>query len=225
MRREFTEAEDIQIRRMASEGQTTGQIAKARGRHIDSIGNRMRRYGIVKVTAKAPPRKWTPEMEAIVRRYLHSETREQIGKRLGVSKASVISFVKRMDMIGLSPHVPKPWTEDEDTFLRDNVGSMSQADMGRELGRDSSSVSRRLDKLNIKIVRLVTTYVAPKAVKPSQVIPLTARPWLTRTSRECKYLYGQRHAYLACCAPVWGDTGHCESHAALCGGYKKVMAA
>lgn len=221
----FTPEMDKEILRLRAIGTNRTDIANAIGMGRTATSNRIKSLGLVK---EAPRQlKWTPEMDAMIKRYINVLTRGEIAKKIGkgATAAAVISRAARLNLQGVSPQAPQQWTQDEDLFLREHVGTMSQKEMGEELGRDPSSVSRRLDKLNLKVERSVVTYIAPKAVKPSQVIPLTARPWLTRTSRECKYLYGHRHAYLACCEPVWGETGHCEEHAALCGGYKKVMAA
>lgn len=220
----FTDATDDQIKALYGQGMGHKDIADTIGFGKTATSNRIRHLGL----SKAKPRqlKWTPEMDATIRRYINVLTRGEIAKKIGkgATAAAVISRAARLNLQGVSPVAPQPWTAEEDQYLRDRVGSLSQRDMAEELGRERSSVFRRLEKLGIKPERAVVTYIAPKAVKPSQDIPLTARPWLTRTSRECKYLYGQRHAYLACCEPVWGDTGHCEAHAALCGGYKKVAA-
>ena len=225
-KREFTPVEHAEIIRMAAENMTTAEIAKALNRHPDSVGNRMRLHGISRsVKRGGSVKKWTTEMDKIVRKYLHLETREKIGKRVGKSKSAVVAYIKRENIIGLSSNVPKPWTPDEDEFLREHVGTMTQTALGKELGRDPSSVSRRLDKLGIRpAVASPVTYLTPKKTKPVEVVPLTARPWLSRGPRECKYLYGERGAYMACCAPTWGQTGMCEDHAALCGGYKKEAA-
>lgn len=219
----YTPEDDALIRRMVEDGCTTNEIAREMNRHPSSVGRRMDKLGLTRLR-RLKARKWTPEMDAILERFAEKESREQIGKRLNMSKGAVIGRMRRLGLTGLSPEAPKPWSEEEDAFLRENVGSMTQADMGRELNREASSISLRLKKLGLRLERTPPVYLTPKKAKAVEVVPLTARPWLTRTNRECKYLYGERHAYLACCAPVWMETGMCESHAALCGGYKKVAA-
>lgn len=223
----YTQEDDALIRRMVEDKHTTKEIATELGRHPSSIGRQMDKLGVQRVR-RLPARKWTPEMDSIIRKFIHKENREKIANRIGggITKCAVISRIKRLGLTGIAPDVPRAWQPDEDEFLRENVGTMTQSDMGRELNRDPSSVSRRLTKLGIKPDHPVApVYAVPKAKKAPEVVPLTARPWLTRDgSRECKYLYGERHAYLACCQPAWMDTGLCEAHAALCGGYKKVAA-
>lgn len=219
----YTLEDDALIRRMAEDGCTTNEIAREMNRHPSSVGRRMDKLDLTRLR-RLKARKWTPEMDAILERYADKETREQIAKRIGMTKGAVIGRMRRLGLTGLSPMAPKPWTQYEDDYLRENVGKMTQADIGRELGRESSSISIRLKKLGLRLDRAPTTYLTPRKAKAPEAVPLTARPWLTRTNRECKYLYGERHAYLACCAPVWMETGMCEHHAALCGGYRRVAA-
>lgn len=224
MRKKYTQEDDALIRSMAAEGESTSEIARALGRHHESVGGRMDLLGIERNKYR-PPAKWTPEMDAIIKKYITIEYREDIARRLGVSKGAVIGRAKRLGLSGQHPAAPMAWTRDEDDFLRENVGKMTQADLGRELGRDPSSVSRRLERLGIKPEpKAPIVYLVPKKVAPVETIPLTARPWSERANGECRYLYGERGAYMACCAPVWGKASYCEAHVALCGGYKRVAA-
>lgn len=216
----YTPEEDDVIRRMAGK-HTIYQIAKANGRGYESTRKRMLFLGINQVSRRL----WTTQKDNLLKRYIDKESREELARRLGVTKGSVIGRIKRLGLTGITAEAPKAYRPDEDAFLRANVGSMTQSDMARVLKRDPSSVSCRLKKLGIRPVRTVVTYAVPKARKAPEIVPLTARPWLTRTNQECKYLYGARHAYLACCQPVWMETGYCETHAALCGGYRKKVAA
>lgn len=60
----------------------------------------------------------------------------------------------------------------------------------------------------------------PRVVKPvPQAVPVdtsSARPWLTRLRGECKYPLGEAGDIHSCCAPVFGNTGYCQAHAAIC---------
>lgn len=60
----------------------------------------------------------------------------------------------------------------------------------------------------------------PRIIKPvPQAVPVdtsSARPWLTRLRGECKYPLGEAGNIHSCCAPVFGNTGYCEPHAAIC---------
>lgn len=219
----WTDEQDAIIRRMRKDDASTRAIAEALGGlNKTTVQRRIGKLGLA--APQVDRTHWTPELDEVLAIYADKETREQIAKRVGMTKGAVIGRMRRLGLTGLSPMAPKPWTQYEDDYLRENVGKMTQADMGRELGRESSSISIRLKKLGLRLDRAPTTYLTPKKAKAPEVVPLTARPWLTRTNRECKYLYGERHAYLACCAPVWMETGYCEAHAALCGGYRRVAA-
>lgn len=223
-RNTFTPEIDAEILRLHATGMIRTDIAAAIGMGRTATSNRIKELGLVK---EAPRQlKWTPEMDATIRRYINVLTRGEIAKKIGqgATASAVISRCARLGLRGVSPAAPQSWTADEDLFLREHVGSMSQKEMADEIGRDPSSVSRRLDKLGLKVERAVVTYIAPKA-KPVEDLPLTARPWIEFRKGECKYPYGERGSYMACCAPVWKGGNYCESHSALCGGYKKVEAA
>ena len=222
----WTAEQDALIRKLHGENQSTRAISEALGGvNKTTVGRRIEKLGLSKTSTKRA-RKWTPEMDAIIRRYIGVEDREKIAARLNTTKSAVNGRVMRLNLNVRAPYVARQWTQEEIDYLRRNVDSMSMSQMGLELDRSRSAVLRKLEALGIRPAqptRAAPVYVAPKARKEPQVIPLTARPWLTRDgSRECKYLYGERHAYLACCQPVWMETGFCETHAALCGGYKKV---
>lgn len=173
---------------------------------------------------------WTPEMDAVLIKYLKLETREQIAERLGKTRSAVTGRVDRLGLSGtVAPGTAKKWTDDEVQFLKDNLSEMTMTEMARDLGRGLSAVSKKMEALGIRPVRRIQQsaqlYHAPKKSKPVVEIPPTARPWLTRMRGECKYPYGPRGNVLSCCAPEWMGSGYCESHAALCGGYIRKVAA
>lgn len=223
----WTDEQDAIIRRMRKDDASTRSIAEALGGlNKTTVQRRINKLGLAATTLKRA-RKWTPDMDAIIRRYIGVEDRDKIAARLNTTKSAVNGRVKRLNLNIRAPYVARQWTQEEVSYLRENVDSMSMTQMGLELDRSTSAVSRKLEALGIRPERPVkgsATYLAPKKTKAPEIVPLTARPWLTRTNRECKYLYGERHAYLACCASVWMETGYCEAHAALCGGYRRVAA-
>lgn len=225
----WTDDQDALIRKLHGENASTQAIADALGgMNRATVRRRIAKLGL-KVPNIKRDRKWTPEMDAILRRYIDTESRDKIAARLGMGMTAraVIGRSHRLNIQPRSSNVSRQWTDEEVNYLRANLDTMSMGAMGRKLDRSTSAVSLKLTALGIKPaqpVRPQVSYLTPKKTKATEVIPLTARPWLTRTNRECKYLYGERHAYLACCAPVWMETGHCETHAALCGGYRRVAA-
>jgi hypothetical protein len=224
----WTPEEDAILMTMAKKDITERQASEMIGLARESVRRRMDKIGAPK-RAVARLTKWTPEMDAILRRYIHTEKREDIGARLGMSKAAVISRAKRIGLGGkTAPGTARPWDDEEITFMRENVSAMSMTQIGKELGRSISAVSRKLEALGIKpAVRVgpqFVVYHAPRKAKPVIEIPATARPWLTRLRGECKYPYGPRGAVMSCCAPEWMESGYCENHAALCGGYRRKAA-
>lgn len=224
----WTAEQDALIRRMHGGNASTRAISEALGGvNKTTVGRRIEKLGLTKPTTRRA-RKWTPEMDAILKRYVGVEDRTKIATRLNTTPSAINGRVSRLNLNVRAPYVARQWTQEEITYLRDNVDSMSMTQMGIELDRSTSAVSRKLEALGIKPtqpVKAAPVYAVPKAKKAPEVVPMTARPWLTRTSQECKYLYGERQAYLACCQPVWMESGYCEAHASLCGGYKRKEAA
>ena len=77
-----------------------------------------------------------------------------------------------------------------------------------------------------KIAGLSRPVSRPKPARPPRPVKLTpqavpidtsnARPWLTRLRGECKFPIGEAGDIHSCCAPVFGNTGYCQAHAAIC---------
>jgi hypothetical protein len=88
----------------------------------------------------------------------------------------------------------------------------------------SSGIAKEFNRQ--KIANLSRPVSRPKPVrvlrevKPvPQAVPVDtshARPWLTRLRGECKFPLGEAGNIHSCCAPVFGNTGYCQAHAAVC---------
>lgn len=72
----------------------------------------------------------------------------------------------------------------------------------------------------VKATRPRTQQRPPRPVKPvPKAVPVdtsSARPWLTRLRGECKFPLGEAGDIHSCCAAVFGNTGYCQAHAAIC---------
>lgn len=224
-RKPYTQKDDEAIIAGVKAGLSFSQIAEPLGRSRNAVAGQARRLGLSQPAVV----KWTPERvkEASTMMATHSYT--DIGKHFGVSKNSVASMAKRYGFKGTFKKVDV-LDADEQQYVLDNYLTKSVRDIGAHLGRSGSTIAKRLKAMGLSQPRnraqTVTVFAKPKAAKvePVEVIPDTARPWLTRLCGECSYPYGERHNIHSCCAPVWRGTGMCEAHAALCGGYVKVAA-
>lgn len=52
------------------------------------------------------------------------------------------------------------------------------------------------------------------------IMPLTARPWLTRQPGECAFPFGERGSVMSCCAPT--EETYCPAHRKAMGGARKA---
>lgn len=221
----YTPKDDAEIRKGVANGETFSQIAARIGRSRNAVAGQARRMGLSLPAVV----KWTPELIKEASAMMATHTYSDIGKRFGVSKNSVASMAKRYGFKGTFKKVDV-LDADEQQYMLDNYLTKSVRDIGAHLGRSGSTIAKRLKAMGLSQPRnraqTVTVFAKPRAkpVSPVEVIPDTARPWLTRLRGECSYPYGERGNIHSCCAPVWRGTGMCEDHAALCGGYHKVAA-
>lgn len=209
-------------------GLSYAKIAEAMGVKESQVAGQMKKMIDKGVVLKKAPT-WTPEMDEKLTRILSFLPFRRAAEEMGVTIGSVASRAARLGLKSLNNKTD--WSPDRIEFLKANYETMTQREMGAELGFSESTISLRLKKMGLKspgMRRAAATpsYITPRAAKvePVEVIPDTARPWLTRLRGECSYPYGERHNIHSCCAPVWRGTGMCEAHAALCGGYVKVAA-
>lgn len=88
----------------------------------------------------------------------------------------------------------------------------------------SSGIAKQFNRQRIaELSRPVSRPKPARAPRPVKLTPQAAlidtsnaRPWLTRLRGECKYPLGEAGDIHSCCAPMFGNTGYCEPHAALC---------
>ena len=224
-RKPYTQKDDEEIRKGVKAGLSFSQIAGPLGRSRNAVAGQARRLGLSQPAVV----KWTPERIKEASAMMSTRTYSDIGAHFGVSKNSVASMAKRYGFKGTFKKVDV-LDADEQQYMLDNYLTKSVREIGAHLGRSGSTIAKRLKAMGLSQPRsraqTVTVFAKPR-VKPApavEVIPDTARPWLTRLRGECSYPYGERHNIHSCCAPVWRGTGMCETHAALCGGYHKVAA-
>lgn len=199
MNKNWTPEEKQRLADLRSEGKTNKEIAAIVGRSVGSVEGQIRNSGMTKTEPRKPATTWTAEQDAILRDgYAKNLPVSQISKRLDRSPGSVAGRAARLKLVktpNFSATVRKTPNRSYDSVVEAN----------------KARAGRRLKP------RLKTERVDP------EIIPLTARPWLTRTTGECVYPYGPRGNIHACCLPVWDGRKMCEEHQALCYDYTKPL--
>lgn len=175
-----------------------------------------------------------------------NKTDEEIGQVMGMAAKTINRARRKFaNDKGKPDYVPyKAWSDEEAAELVRlwTVLKLNPAEIARRMGRtrnqiESKSLRLRLPRnVALKIIKKpaarsydtvaasnrarfgTTMKPRPKAgpKEDSNVIPLTARPWLTRERGECVYPYGARGNVYSCCQPVWGENNMCEAHFAAC---------
>lgn len=173
--------------------------------------------------------KWTEDQGREVRERIgRGETINAVAAAMGLTYTQISGYMKRNKIKGKAPNGYAPWKAEDEEYLRQNAGTIPVAQIARDLDMDASTVFKKLVRMGLKPPgRVAPVTIAPRKPKPvsSEVVPITARPWLTRVRGECKFPFGPRGEVLSCCAPTWRKTSYCEDHAAICGGYEKSVAA
>lgn len=178
------------------------------------------------IIMRSRAKKWTPELDAVLREKYGKVSNAEIAKALGSTERAIRS---RANKIGLFTD-RRVWTSDDTQWLKDACADKSPSELAQESGWSQKQIYRMLKEHGLSLP--VTTIRKPAKAKKekavpryspaveSDIIPETARPWQTRVFGECVYPYGERGAVMSCCAPTWRGTSYCEAHAALCGGYR-----
>lgn len=178
-----------QLRSLKASGKSDAQVSVIMGMTENAIRKARRNHDIGSVFDQSL---WSDKATDDLKRMWDQELNPaEIGRRLGMTRMKVQSKAARMKlpMNRGTPVVRKKANRSYDT-----VAAAARA-------RKGTTMKPR-------------PQAGPK--EESNVIPLTARPWLSRQRGECAYPYGPRGQIHSCCKPVWSEGIYCESHAALC---------
>lgn len=166
--------------------------------------------------------KITPETGALIRElWLAGVPASEIGRRAGLSKNSVVSFVHRRGL-PLRGSPIKPLSEEEIATRRDmRASGATWAEIGRAIGRDAESLRRGARK---NPERFPAPAQRPRTTLPSLIVRAPKKapaplPRIFPPARECLYLHGETPPFRQCGAPVvtnrWPYV-YCADHLAQC---------
>lgn len=194
----WTSEEDAIIREQAALGLSTTQIANEIykqtkiNRNRFMVLGRSRRIGVTLLrTDNRPKTTWDSpaRTEELARLWKDGHSTRVIGVRLSAlfgEKITKNSVISQAHRCGVASEFPRP------------------KGMNQPKGAPKPPRPPRVSR-PVKLV--------PQAVP---IDTSNARPWLTRLRSECKFPLGEAGDIHSCCAPVFGNTGYCEPHAAVC---------
>lgn len=142
----WTQEEDAELVRLRTLGLTYVQCAKAIGTRTASACAFRYKHLTSGPARQAFPaaRPWTPEEDAELRELWHVLSVEQISDRIGRTAKGIYRRAARIGLTsGERQGLKKSWTPEEDAVLKENVGTMTFAEIGALLGRTDKSVKAR----------------------------------------------------------------------------------
>jgi len=146
MARYWTEKE-IQILRDNFKKKTYKELAKLINHSADSIAYKARSLGLQKV------RRWQPHELAILREHIGSKTHAELARLTGHPVSSVASKAQELGLYRRKPVPARPWSPDEEDFLRKHWRSLTARELAKRLGRSYHSVRNKLHKLGLAVPR------------------------------------------------------------------------
>lgn len=229
------------LRRLWSEGLYIRDVASRMGETVLAIQGQLTRRKIKRAEPVRLPRMWTVERVETLRRLAgERKTAPQIAVEMKLSQKAIRKQAKELGLPLAKASPQMTWTPDQAAFLekcwKEGTGGTGIA---RLMGLSVNQVNGKADRMGLPKDRVYPedrkravrdySHLAEanrnRVAKPRaqagpkeapNVIPMTARPWLTRRSGECTYPYGSRGEIHSCCLPVWNGSKYCEAHHALC---------
>lgn len=233
----WTKAAIDRLRELWAAGTHVDDVAAELNTTRASIDGLTARHGIKREKPVRRAYTWHPErIEQLRKLKAEGKTDVEIGSVMGLHEKSVEKARRRFKIGSLRSTGQNPsrqWSEAEVKQMLTLWNSgVKPLEIGKRMGRTRMQIEGKATRLGLARVN-VPKVVRPLSPKPEgkkvvrlrpvagpkedlSVIPLTARPWLTRERGECNFPYGQRGNIHSCCAPVWNETTYCESHFALC---------
>ena len=91
---------------------------------------------------------WTEEEKDFLRKNIRQLSYEEIGKKLGRTKAAVDGMAQKLNIT-----VNKGWKDEEILFLRENVHQMSLKEVAKSMGRTEQSIYQMSSKLKLEVFK------------------------------------------------------------------------
>lgn len=169
--RPWTRSDDARLRKIYGTMRRT-LVAAQMGRTLSGVALRARALGIARPTRRGPTRRWTEAEDRFLRDNVLTMSRRELARHLN---RSVTTVQGRMQSKGIRKyhHVSpnRPWTPDEEAFLKKHVSSRTRPEMAEALGRTVVAIGRRLGRLGLGETK--TYYLPPRPWTPSDDRKLT----------------------------------------------------
>ena len=141
----WSEEEDLLIKSLLSQNKTNKEITNffpnasiiSVKNRINKLANRSHKSSI-----------WTEELIKQLENNCANMTVKELSNLLQIKEASIYA---KLNALGLEPKFQvHSWTEEEDTFIKDNFYKLTYTRIGKKLNRSTSSVQQRAVKLGLK---------------------------------------------------------------------------
>jgi hypothetical protein len=147
----WTQEEDAELERLvANLGRTYAQCAEALGRTPRACESRWRTISRSNPFRRPSVNLWTPEEDAMLKELWPVLSMEQISERIGRTVKGIYRRANRLGLTCGNQAAKVPWTPEEDKMLKENIGSMTYAEIGELLGRSEKSVKHRALHLSLR---------------------------------------------------------------------------
>jgi DNA-directed RNA polymerase specialized sigma24 family protein len=126
----------------------------------------------------------TPEIREHLRREYHGDRARRVAvvdylQRISGRTLSRAAIQAEASRLGLTHDVRRPWTPEEDEWLREHAGERSIHGMARHLGRSYASVQCRCKRLCL-LMRVSSGYNQGELAQAFGVDPSTVARWMRR---------------------------------------------
>ncbi len=150
----FTPEEDDMLRRFhAMEARPSStEIAAIMDRPKSSIDRRFHMLGLKRDHLPSTKEKpWTPEEDALLRRSYRTRSTADLASELKRTVASVQTHLSKLRLRRRPPpeHAPRPWTDDEDAYLRQSYHKIPAKDIAEQFNRKVTAVIHRAARLGL----------------------------------------------------------------------------
>ena len=147
----WSEEEDAELMRLRQVGRTYSQCGELIGRTANACATRMswltRRAGRQRIA----PALWTREEDETLQKLWPVMSVAQIAEQMNRSPKGVYRRANRLGLAcGKVQEAKKAWTAEDDAVLKENLDTLTYAEIGLLLGRTEKSVKARALNRNLR---------------------------------------------------------------------------